>query len=108
MSHEDKINNVRGTMELEGLELTSDSREILDKYSNKELTYEQIVADWKEKYNHLPKRTIIEQNKKNWKFACDVAPNCICPYVTSDGPLCEFDKCSLEEKWYEENWIEEQ
>ena len=35
------------------------------------------------------------------KYHCDLSPliGAYCPYCTNDGPLCEFDKCDIEEAY---------
>lgn len=98
MIDEQKLNCVAGTMSIEGMVISDETKDTLNKYADGELTDEQIVSEWKEKHKNYPKDKFIEQTKSDWKFACDLAQGFICPYVTSDGPLCYYDKCDLEEK----------
>ena len=35
------------------------------------------------------------------RYHCDLSPlnGAYCPYCTDDGPLCDFDKCDIEEAY---------
>ena len=50
--HHEKVRCVEGTLALEELELTEASRHNLDRYASGQASCEQIVAEWKEKYDN--------------------------------------------------------
>lgn len=48
--HKQRVQNVAGTMAIEGLTLSAESRRNLDRYASGQANYQQIMAELKAKY----------------------------------------------------------
>lgn len=52
MNKEYMMNVIRGTLALEGIELSEQSIENLDQYASGEKSFDELLSEIKEKYNH--------------------------------------------------------
>lgn len=52
MNKEYMLNVVKGTLALEGIELSEQSIENLDQYASGEKSFDELLSEIKEKYNH--------------------------------------------------------